>query len=264
MQAHMKNKNNTTKKHPNRRNALFGVASAAAASFAGARLTFAQNPVNTSAYALPQIAYGGGWNTTLYFSNTSDTAGTVTLNFFDQEGSPLQVPVGDGEASGTQRLDLNPRASGIVELQNTGELTQGWVEAILPDGITGYGVFRQAAEGRADQEAVAPLVSETPMIAQMVYDDANFVTGLAIVNPSTARAQITLVAYNASGAQTGNATLSLEPRARTVATLRDLPGMSGVAGTRGWLSITASTGTISVLGLRFGPAAFTSIPVVHK
>jgi hypothetical protein len=87
---------------------------------------------------------------------------------------------------------------------------------------------------------------------------------LAIVNPSTARAQITIVAYNASGAQTGNATLTLEPRARTAVTLRELSGMGGVAGSRGWLSITASAGTISVLGLRFGSAAFTSIPAVHK
>lgn len=263
----MKNNiNNNTTKQPNRRSALFGVASAAVASLAGSQLSFGQNPVsNTTPFALPQIAYGGGWNTTLYFANTNDnSAATVTLNFFDSEGSPLQVSYGNNAASETHRVDLNPRATGVVELENNGELKQGWVEVILPDGVTGYGVFRQTADGRADQEAVVQLVNETSMSAQLVYDDANFTTGLAIVNPSTARAQINIVAFNASGAQTGNATLALEPRARTAVTLRDLSGMAGVVGSRGYLSITASTGTIAVLGLRFGSAAFTSIPAVHK
>jgi hypothetical protein len=46
--------------------------------------------------------------------------------------------------------------------------------------------------------------------------------------------------------------------------LRELSGMAGVAGSRGWLSITTTAGTVAVLGLRFGTAAFTSIPAVHK
>ena len=256
--AHMKNKRMIT----NRRTALSRLGGLAA--LAGAGSTYAQSSGITVAYALPQMAYGGGWNTTLYFANTSANAATVTLKFFDQQGSPMQVPIGGAAARDTHTLDLNPRASGMAEVQNTGELKQGWVEATVPEGVTGYGVFRQTAEGRADQEAVVPLVIETATVAQMVYDDVNLVTGLAIVNPGTARALINILAYNASGAQTGNADIALEPRARTAVTLRELAGMGGVAGSRGWLSITTTSGTVAVLGLRFGTAAFTSIPAVHK
>ncbi|BDC48290.1 hypothetical protein F183_A06060 [Bryobacterales bacterium F-183] len=257
--------NNIDKSATTRRKSVLGMGGGLLAAWlAGAKGSLAQNPVNTVGYALPQIAYGGGWNTTLYFANTSASAATVMLYFFDQEGSPMQTPVAGKGISATHTVELNPRATGIVEIENVGDLRQGWVEAIVPEGVTGYGVFRQTAEGRADQEAVVPFVIESAMSAQMVYDDQNFVTGLAIVNPSTTRAQVTIVAYNASGAQTGNATLSIPARGRTAATLRELQGMAGVAGDRGWLSITVTTGTLAVLGLRFGSAAFTSIPAVHK
>ena len=224
-----------------------------------------QTPVVTgTAYALPQVAFGGGWNTSLYLANTNADSTSVTLNFFDSAGSPLTVTLPGQGSSATHRIALNPRATAVLELENTGNLTQGWVEALLPDGVTGYGVFRQTAAGRADQEAVVPLAVETATVAQMVYDDVNFVTGLAIVNPSTATAQINIVAYNASGAQTGNSSLTLAARAKTAVTLRELSGMAGVAGSRGWLSVTTTAGTVAVLGLRFGTAAFTSIPAVHK
>lgn len=221
--------------------------------------------VTGTAYALPQVAYGGGWNTSLYLANTTAEATTVTLNFVDSAGAPLTVSLAGQGSSATHTVSLNPRATAIVELENSAAtLTQGWVEALLPDGVTGYGVFRQTAAGRADQEAVVPLAVETATVAQMVYDDVNFVTGLAIVNPSTVAAQVNIVAYNASGSQTGNATVSLAARAKTAVTLRELSGMAGVAGSRGWLSLTTTAGTVAVLGLRFGSAAFTSIPAVHK
>lgn len=223
-------------------------------------------PVTGTAYALPQVAYGAGWNTSLYLANTAAEAASVTLNFLDTAGSPLVVTLPGQGSSATHTVPLNPRATAMVELDGAGSttLTQGWVEAVLPDGVTGYGVFRQTAEGRADQEAVVPLAVETATVAQLVYDDANFVTGLAVVNPSAVAAQINIVAYNASGSQTGSAALTLGARAKTAVTLRELSGMAGVAGSRGWLSITTTAGTVSVLGLRFGTAAFTSIPAVHK
>jgi len=46
-------------------------------------------------------------------------------------------------------------------------------------------------------------------------------------------------------------------------TLKALPGLFGVAGTRGWVKISTQRTAISVLGLRFGTQAFTSIPVAN-
>ncbi|QOY86241.1 hypothetical protein [Paludibaculum fermentans] len=45
--------------------------------------------------------------------------------------------------------------------------------------------------------------------------------------------------------------------------LKALPGLSGVAGARGRGRISTQGTAISVLGLRFGTQAFTSIPVAN-
>jgi len=44
--------------------------------------------------ALPHIAFGGGWRTQIVITNTSNTAADVTLNYFDDNGNPLNVPIG--------------------------------------------------------------------------------------------------------------------------------------------------------------------------
>src|SRR5262245_48843719 len=42
--------------------------------------------VETSSLSLPQIAYGGGWQTALLFSNTNDSAASITVNFLSSGG----------------------------------------------------------------------------------------------------------------------------------------------------------------------------------
>jgi hypothetical protein len=42
----------------------------------------------------------------------------------------------------------------VIEAPNVGSLSQGYVSVSPPDGVTGYGIFRQSVPGRADQEAV--------------------------------------------------------------------------------------------------------------
>ena len=47
-----------------------------------------------------QIAYGGGWQTTFTLVNPSETRlAFVTLNFFGDNGLPLNVPIQDAETT---------------------------------------------------------------------------------------------------------------------------------------------------------------------
>lgn len=57
---------------------------------------------------------------------------------------------------------------------------------------------------------------------------------------------------------------SLTAKSKTAAELRTLPGLSGMPGRRGSADFTADTGSVAVLGLRFGGAAFTSIPTADR
>ena len=224
--------------------------------------------ITSSTFALPQFAVGGGWYTALYFSNTTSSAATIGLNYIADFGVPSLVPLlmngqDMGQVSG-QTISLNPGQSVILELPNTGNLIQGWVEASLDPGVVGYAVYRQSVAGRADQEAVVPLEPESARSAELIYDNTDHVTALAILNPSNFQSTITITALGSDGSVAGSTQIALPPRWKQEWLLTDLPGLAGTAGKRGSINFSVSPGTVSVLGLRSGGSAFTSIPAVHQ
>jgi hypothetical protein len=212
-------------------------------------------------YVLPQFVFGGGWYTALYFSNSKTTAVSFQVNFVADNGTPLNVP-----ALGGSSVAVSIPAGGSVRIEapNIGALVQGYATVTLPEGVTGYGVFRQTVPGIPDQEAVVPLANAGSSSASLTFDDTNFITAAGIVNPNSVPVVVTVTATNALGGALGTATLSLAARNKTAVPLRNLTGLSGFANNRGTVTFTVSTGNIAVLGLRFFGSAFTSIPASDK
>ena len=217
--------------------------------------------VSGTVFALPQLAFGGGWYTAMYFTNTTDAPAIMGVKFYGPNGAALSVPlVGVGPVS-SQVITLAPKATTVMEAPNTGDLQQGWAEATLPTGVTGYGVFRQTVAGRSDQEAVVPLSNTSKTVANLVWDDMGPTTAIALVNPSDAAVTATITVYGADGATLGTATVNVAPDNRTAFNLREQPGLAAMVGKRGSARISVPSGNVSALGLRFGDSAFTSIPV---
>lgn len=220
-------------------------------------------PVTGKSHILPQLVFGGGWYTAMYFSNTTDAPVRISVKFRGANGSDLSVPlVGLGPVT-EQTVSIAPRATAMLEAPNSGSLQQGWTEAILPAGVTGYGVFRQSVQGRADQEAVVPMSEESRQTAYLTWDDASLTTAMAVVNPGADAITVTMAVYGNDGAQIGTVTLNLGGRSRTTFLLRDQPGMAGVTGKRGMARLSVTTGSVAALGLRFAGEALTSIPVSY-
>jgi hypothetical protein len=118
--------------------------------------------------------------------------------------------------------------------------------------------------GRADQEAVVLLTPESSQTADLVYDNVNFTTAIAVLNPTFQQVTLTIVLYGTDGSQLGTGQLVLAPRSKQAANLTDLPGLEGAAGKRGRATFLAPNGALSVIGLRAGNQAFTSIPDTHR
>ncbi len=215
----------------------------------------------TSAYYLPQLAFGGGWYTAAYFTNT--TAGQVSFeaSFVGDDGTPLNVPSVGGSST---MVNIAANGTAIIELPNVGPLTQGYIAVSLPAGVVGYGVFRSSVAGRNDQEAVVPLSSAATTTSTLIWDDTNYVTAVAIVNPSSVAVTVSVTAWDSNGNQVGASSINLAANSKTAAALRDLPGLGGVVGKRGSAQFTVAAGNVAVLGLRFNNAAFTSIPTADK
>ncbi|MEO8097373.1 MAG: hypothetical protein ABI811_06690 [Acidobacteriota bacterium] len=217
--------------------------------------------VSIARKVLPQLAFGGGWYTALYFSNAGIVPASLTVSFFADNGTPLNIA-----ALGGTSTTVNIPAGGSVRIEapNSGALQQGYVTVTLPENVSGYGVFRQSVAGTPDQEAVVPLANAAGTSSSFIFDDTNFISAAAIVNASSVDTTVTVTAKSANGGVLGTGTITLAAKNKTAVALRSIPGLSGVANSRGTVTFTVTTGSVSALGLRFYGSAFTSIPAADK
>lgn len=222
---------------------------ALAALFAGS--------VYGQATVLPQFVFGGGWYTALYFTNTNGSAVAFQVNFVSDTGTPLMVPAVNGS---NVNINLVAHGTAIIEAPNSGSLVEGYASFTLPAGVTGYGVFRESVPGQPDQEAVVPLSSAQATSNLLTWDETNLTTGVAIVNPSSTANTVAVTVWDEHGNTIGTSSVPLPAGNKTAVLLRDLPGLSGVAGNFGSAQFSVTTGSVAVLGLRANGVALTSIP----
>jgi hypothetical protein len=210
---------------------------------------------------LPQFVWGGGWYSAIYLANTSDAAVSVQVNFFGDDATPLVLPT---IGSSGRSFTLGARSTNIIEAPNSGGLEEGYAVIVVPPEVVGYGIFRWTTPGNPDQEAVVPLTTNTSTDSTLIWDNTQYVTGIAVLNPSGVFATINLTVRNESGQVLGNQPIALAPGSKKTFLLTDLPGLAGTKGFRGSAEFTAMTGNVAVLGLRANGTALTSIPTSDK
>jgi hypothetical protein len=210
---------------------------------------------------LPQFVFGGGWYSALYFTNTNNSSVSFALSFMGDNGTALSVPSVGGTST---NISVAPHGTTVIEAPNIDSLNQGYVSLGLPVGVVGYGIFRQSVPGNPDQEAVVPFSGATATSSTLAWDETAFTTRIAIVNPSSIAATIAITVSDTNGTVVGTSSVNLPPYNKMEAPLRNLPRLAGMVGKRGSAQFTASTGSVAVLGLRFGASAFTSIPTTQQ
>ena len=236
-------------------------------------LTFPIAASLSAAGSIPQIASGGGsWTTTITLVNTGTQPAQATLNFFDDNGDPLQLPLTFPQNSlspmtaSTLNTTLNAGAGLIVETAGLNDpLLVGWAQLLTNGNIGGFAVFTDAVTPQLQQEAVVPLESRNAAAYVLWFDNVNgFATGAALANLSTQSAEITVVVRDDTGTELSTQTITLPAEGHTSFDLATQFAVT--ANRRGTLEFdTPLNGQISVLGLRFNPAdAFTSIPLLAK
>ena len=91
----------------------------------------------------------------------------MALKFIADDGTELNVPAAGGSSL---TMNLAGRGSATLEAPDAGALVSGWVQAIVPEGVIGYAVFRQSVAGRLAQEAVVPLSGTTTSMTTLLFD----------------------------------------------------------------------------------------------
>jgi hypothetical protein len=208
-------------------------------------------------YYLSQLAFGGGWQSTLTYVNYSPQQVTCTTNFYSDSGSPLSIPFSQGTIS--TRTDTMP-PGGSIHDQTTASLAayyvvQGWAQASCTGPVQASLLYRLYSSGAPVGEAsVSAETAPTTEFATF----AQTATGVAYANPSTTQsASITVEVYSSTGAQLGSTVVTLGPLAHGAANLGPLLGLSSFTG---FVKITS---TIPIISLSLNAEAypvFSSLP----
>ena len=173
---------------------------------------------------IAQFVDGGSWKTSMFFVNLEDHSVSFQVLFFNDDGSDMTVPiVGQGPVRG---LNISLQAAGSIEFETTGNaanLTQGWalLSQSTNDSVGGQAIFRQSINGRPDQEAVVPIVSQYDDHFVLLFDNTNFTTAIALANPTTNDVVIPVNIRNQSGQIIDQRTVRLASYGHTAFTLPD-------------------------------------------
>lgn len=223
-------------------------------------------PVTGTAKLLPVLAFGsqaeaGTWYTAVYLTNTTANAVEVPLSFFGADGQALSV----ASAGGAQAtVSVAARGTAFVEFNDGVPLTQGWMLAQMPDGVTGYGVVRRTLEGTSDAEMTAPLLGSTTTVATLGFDEKQVDTRVAVVNPTGAEIAVKITVRDEAGAEVGTSTLALGAKRRETFLLRDRPELAGMVDKRGSAEFSVTSGAVSVVGLRYRGLSFTPVLAAER
>jgi hypothetical protein len=222
--------------------------------------------------SMPHLASGGNqWTTTFTLMNTGTTAANVALNFYDDHGNPLALPLTFPQGTPietTATFTGVMQAGTVLVIQTAGlsnPLAVGWAE-LLSDGlVSGFGVFTDNVTAVQQQQAVVPLQNTNLPAYFLYFDNTNgYSTGVALANVSSQAATVTLVIRDDTGKLLTTQSIPLAAHGHTAFSLAGNYLMT--ANLRGTLEFDEpANGQVSVLGLAFNPAnAFTSLPAVTK
>ncbi len=232
-----------------------------------ARTTTATHLV-TNGGALSHLTSGGGWETSFAVVNLGAASASMSLNFFGDSGSPLDLALTYPQSSAapanvstvSQILGSNQMLLLDTNPPGTVPLSEGWANLTSTGDLNAYEVFHYGPSG---QEAVVPMQTIGSSYL-MIFDNTTLVntlgTGVAIANAASETASVPYIINDDTGTQIASGSVSVPASGHTAFTLSDQYPVT--AGKRGTLQFTTpSQGQISVLGIRSNGDSFTTIPV---
>ncbi len=159
-------------------------------------------PVQLSESYFAQIGDGVGsdvrFQTTIVLVNTGGLASRAEVDFFDSQGEPMVVPLGELEPSSHYEIDLGPGESFSGQTTGSGEIRVGYARVLAAAGIGGTAVFTGslAEGGVALFEAGVPTSTVLTDFSLFVDQTGDRRTGVALVNAQGSAANVTFRIYD--------------------------------------------------------------------
>jgi len=218
--------------------------------------------------SMAHVTYNGGWETTITLVNTGTAQATPTLSFYDDDGSPLAVPLSypqTGTVSNTASVSPILAPGQMIIMQTQGQDKQPSIagSAVLTSkkgAVGGSAIFRYSPSG---QEGVVPLETRNGTAYVLGFDNTNGrVTGVAIANDTGTAANLGLIIRDDTGVTLVNDAIPLKANGHTQIVLANNYPTTG--GRRGSVEIDGPAG-FSALGLFVSPTGnVTTLPTLKK
>jgi photosystem II stability/assembly factor-like uncharacterized protein len=220
--------------------------------------------------SIPHLAAEENWTTTFTLLNKGSTPATARLSFFgDPSGTlplPLLFPQPNTIPNTLQAASFDKTISGNASLivQTAGPGTPpvhvGSAQLSATGAVDGFAIFHHNLTG---QETVVPLETRNTSLYLLAFDNTGgSVLGVAL--SSVAAANISVTIRDENGAQIGGtSTIQMLANGHTSFVLPTQYPVT--ANIRGTILFVASTGPISVLGMRFAAPnnALTTVPALY-
>jgi hypothetical protein len=234
-------------------------------------------PLNFGPGLLPHIAAGNGWQTTFVLvngPNVGTSYAQADLNFFDNNGNPLPVPLtvletGASTTTASLSLSIPPNASRWIQTTASAASALLTGSAQLSAGVSGFAIYRYNPNG---QEAVVPLETRNAATYLIPFDNTNGTnTGIALslsapvpFGGAAAPIGVPVLVRDDSGNQVAAATIPVAANGHISQVLTTL--FPTTANIRGTVEFDTPPGAaISVLGIRSPPAlTFTTLPALAR
>jgi hypothetical protein len=214
----------------------------------------------------PQIADGGGgatggWRTTFVLANRSTTAANATISFFGDTGAPLSLAVGGSPQ--TQTTLVVP-ALGVaqVQTQGGGPLTGGWALVQSDQNLTGIAIYGLLdGSGNSVTEVGSP--ASLPLLSMSVFaqNGATTSTGIALANPNSNPANVTLILRDANSNQLSQTSVTVAPMGHLAEYANQMFSSLPSEEFEGKIDVI-STQPLAGLTLRQRGSVFTSLPII--
>jgi len=188
----------------------------------------------------PQLADGGGYVTTWYFTGLGSGPSVVTVELFLQNGSPLILQTDRGTAS---IFTFNLAATGELSLRTLSApvtVQSGWVRVTSSQPIGATEVFQYVVNGQVISQA--GVLPSDPTAVATVFVSVNGrgrSTGMALANIGPSTNPVTFTLYDQSGAVVATSTLTFAPQAQIARFINELPGFEQIGIIEGSLGISA-------------------------
>ena len=232
-------------------------------------MLFRSNDTGTGGGSISHFTFNAGFTSTLYILNPATTPASFSLNFYDDTGAPLSVPLflpqtGINVTTDSLVQAMAPGTVLVVQTRANDKLASVSASAQLVSGgtVTAFEVFEWTTTG---QEASVPLETRNAGGFVLLYDNTGSrTTGVAVAAFGSGPATIPVVVRDDAGNVVRNDTITLPAHGHTAFLLPST--YPETARKRGMVEFIINPGVkASVIGLQAkSDGSLTTVPALTR